>query len=387
MDRTLNVSDPQVLFHYPGDPNGLNYHHRLLVHKIGGGRWVCLSPDLELAVEDLNQRRHIVLGRNAEFPAHLIHECYTFDEVSKAELDRQKRLAKTMAAILDDSEVVDVAAMRWIISDPSSKRFGTLIPADSHGDIIPLGQHGLIDWDGDVHYVREIAANEVQAFTDRQKECANDIRTIGDHRDSQGRRFIQFGEATNLLRESKIEDWGFSGPRSVREFLRAVEAGPGDLTSYHAAWARSSGVTQASAICHEHQSLCESLRLGLIRDQLDISNSMAFGHLTRRIITLEIAVSRSPSAPDFSGLDLLVEAPVSASGAAHVATVNSWVTERLKERAQIQKQARLFKEEQAKKKGGGGGGDQEDEGKRWKKRQAKAKANPGGGAQGSAAGQ
>lgn len=386
MDRTLNISEPQVLFHYPGDPNGLDYHHRVLVHKIGSGRWVCLSPDLELSVEDLNLRRHVVLGRNVDFPIHLAPSCYAFDELSKVELEKQKRLAKTMAAILDDSEVVDVAARCWIISDPSSKKFGALIPAENVQDILPLGEHGLVEWEGEIHYVREIALDEVQSFKDARKESSNDIRTIGDHRDSQGRRNMAFNAAVNLLRESSIDDWGFTGPRSVREFLRAVEAGPGDLISYHMAWARSSGVAQSSAICHEHQSLCEVLRLALLRDQYDVSNSMACEQLTRRVITLEIAVSRSPASPDFSGLDIVTEAPVTTGGAAHVASMSSWITEKLKERANIQKQSRLFREEQSKKKGGGKGDQGEDGGgQRWRKKTKGQKGAGGGGADGSAA--
>ena len=72
MERTLNISEPQVLFHYPADPNGLEYHQRVLVHKIGQGRWVVLSPDLELSVEDLTQQRHVVLSRHSPFPPHLL---------------------------------------------------------------------------------------------------------------------------------------------------------------------------------------------------------------------------------------------------------------------------------------------------------------------------
>lgn len=69
--RTLNVADPQMRLHFPGDAAGFDYYHRLLLHKLGGGRWICLTPDFELEVKGLSTRRHIVLGRTAPFPVHI----------------------------------------------------------------------------------------------------------------------------------------------------------------------------------------------------------------------------------------------------------------------------------------------------------------------------
>ena len=60
---------------------------------------------------------------------------------------------------------------------------------------------------------------------------------------------------------------------------------------------------------------------------------------------LEMAMARNPAAPDFTGLDVVSETPIAVQGQAYVSAITSWVTERLKEQSQIQKQARLFKEE------------------------------------------
>lgn len=56
-DYTLDVSDPQILLHFPLDPNGFTEHHRLLLCRLGPGRWVAASPDYELEVLDLNNPR------------------------------------------------------------------------------------------------------------------------------------------------------------------------------------------------------------------------------------------------------------------------------------------------------------------------------------------
>ena len=126
-DRTLNISEPQVLVHFPNDGHGFYYHHRILLHKVSGGRWVTLTPDLDQEIHDLNTQRHVVLGRNSLFPVHLAQECYVFDEITKNELERQKKIAKTTASILDDSAVVDIAALQWYVADPSSEKFGLVV--------------------------------------------------------------------------------------------------------------------------------------------------------------------------------------------------------------------------------------------------------------------
>lgn len=59
-DLTLDISDPQVLLNFPEDPNGVTEHHRVLLCRLGPGRWIASSPDFDLEVLDLNNRRHTV---------------------------------------------------------------------------------------------------------------------------------------------------------------------------------------------------------------------------------------------------------------------------------------------------------------------------------------
>ena len=80
-----------------------------------------------------------------------------------------------------------------------------------------------------------------------------------------------------------------------------------------------------------------------------------------------MAVARNSAAPDFTGLEVISEAPISSQGQAYVSNMATWVTDRLKEKAQIQKQSRLFREEF--NRGGRKQGEDEETaggGKRWK---------------------
>ena len=299
-----------------------------------------LTPDLELEVVDLSTHRHRILARYGPIPADIADECYIFDEISKAELERQKRMAKTMGSILDDPQVVNVDTQQWYVW----ARFGQAIPLEIVGDVVALGQHGVVPWDDETEHVREMATTEIDSFKESKKDSLGDARLLGEHKDPQGCRHMSLQYSLALMSEEKFDDWGFVGPRATKECLVAIHDGPGDVISYHNEWVRYSRISNSSAIAHEHRSLIETLRLGFSKDQLDC-NLTCMVNVVRRLIVLEMAVARSPAAPDFTGLDVVSETPTAVQGQAYVSAITSWVTERLKERSQIQKQARLLKEE------------------------------------------
>ena len=98
---------------------------------------------------------------------------------------------------------------------------------------------------------------------------------------------------------------------------------------------KHSGVNSHSSVVREHQNIVdvEGVRLAISWDQLDVSNLLCFELLIRRLGQLEVAVGRWPSSPDFTGLDMLLDAAVSEGGSANTKALDAWVTERLKERA------------------------------------------------------
>lgn len=389
-DISLDVPEPQILLNFPGDANGFFHHHRLLLKRLSPGRWIALSPDYELETIDLNARQHIVLGRRSPFPAHLLPEIYAFDVIPRGDLESYRRRAATMAVVLGDEDMQEIQSQSWVFSDPQSSKLGTEVRPDALANAVFMGNRGLVEVDGAIEGIEEIPSTDVSGFADKMKGTQGELRTIGTHIDSQGKRFISLSDAFPLMRQSELPDWTFEGPRATQEMLSSVLQGTADLTSYHLQWIQHSGVNQKSSISHEHKCLIECLRLAICRDQLDVTNLMSMELLTRRIIQLELAVSRNPSSPEFGGLELLMEAPISVGGAASVRAVDTWLTARLKEQANIQKQTRLYREEQAMKykdkTGGGGGGD--DQPSAWRrKNRPKAKAKSGPSASGGVAGE
>ena len=213
--------------------------------------------------------------------------------------------------------------------------------------------------------------------------------TLGVHKDAQNKRYLSLSDAYPMLRQSSFDDWGFAGPRAALEFLGSIREGTSDLPGYHLQWLQHSGVNSRSAVAHEHKTILEAVRLGICRDQLDISNLLSFELLIRRAIQLEMAVARCPSNPEFSGLEALMESPITSGGSASTRALDSWLTDRLKEKAQIQKQARLYREEMsygARDKGSSYHGDDADgPGGKWRRKKKTPKPKAGAGAGGSGA--
>ena len=80
------------------------------------------------------------------------------------------------------------------------------------------------------------------------------------------------------------------------------------------------------------------------------------------MVQIETAVRRNAKIPDFTGLECMLDARTDSSGAAVTATFDSWVTDRQKDAANIQKQGRLLREEAAntKKQNDGNAGSSND---------------------------
>ena len=65
---------------------------------------------------------------------------------------------------------------------------------------------------------------------------------------------------------------------------------------------------------------------------------------SRRLVQLEMAAARNPSAPDFTGLGVIGDGVTQADGSSRVPRFRHGVAERLKERSDILKQNRIYSE-------------------------------------------
>ena len=332
------------------------------------------SPDHELDTYDLSTHRHVVLERNSMFPANIRAQTYGFDEISRAELNSLKRRARTQAAILDDAPEEDVDALVWVIAETDHVRFGRLLDEDEIDNAVLGEEKGVCTVEGVEVFCQQLQRSKLDAWKQERSATQGDLRLLGNHRDVSGKRYLAFKDAVPLLRESQFADWIYQGPRATKEWLNAVKEGVGGLTLYHAELVRRSGISESTAVCHIHGVLCESLRLAIEIDQLDVSNSVAFELLVRRLIQDETAIARNPRHPDYGGLEVVMQSPLTDKGGAQTLKFQEWVTGRLRDQANIYKQSRLWNEEQRMRHGdrehpkGDGKGDKKNKNKKKKQK-------------------
>ncbi|CAE8717298.1 unnamed protein product, partial [Polarella glacialis] len=347
-DFSLDVAEPQILVEFPNDADACYWHHRVLLKRIAGPNWLCLTPDHDICRHNLETSNHLVLDRAAQFPAAQRAFVYAFDPIDRASLEGFKRIATTQAALLGDGGDVEVQAFVWVICDTSRSDYGNVVDSRLVNDPltgVAFGAKGIIKVASEDVFVEKVQADNLAAWTAKSVADSGDTRLLGDHRDAAGKRKLDLPSAVAMMRESKIEDFPLQGVRACREYLAAVSEGPGNLNSYHSEWVRLSGVNEASAVCHTHRTLAETLRLLISFDQVDLSNLAGGEQLIRWIIQIETAVERNPKLPDFSGLDIVTGASTSAEGKALAPKFGEWITERMKSRATIWKSQRLYNEE------------------------------------------
>lgn len=157
--KVLDISDPQVAVQYSHDKE-FTFHHRILLYRITGARWVTLTPDFEFAVRNFDEDDIVVLERGCEFPEEVRSSCYAFDPVDAVTLATYRRRAKLHAAILGESaELQEPPATVWVYADSLDPHVGDPVSAEAlevPDGFVSLGDRGLVRVDGEEKFVERI---------------------------------------------------------------------------------------------------------------------------------------------------------------------------------------------------------------------------------------
>ena len=62
---SLHVEELQVLVDFFQDANGFHWHHSLLLHALGEGRWTCSTPVVSVQLVGVEDHRVIIPQRNS----------------------------------------------------------------------------------------------------------------------------------------------------------------------------------------------------------------------------------------------------------------------------------------------------------------------------------
>ncbi|CAK0895895.1 unnamed protein product [Prorocentrum cordatum] len=261
--------------------------------------------------------------------------------------------ARALGTILgfDLAGVVGLPGDKWYVSDPTSSHFGEEVPPQVLANeevLVRRGDVGLVRLDDVwIHAIKVSEGQNFDAYLARARGGAGrGPRVVGDERDQDGGRYIDFRDSVRRMKETTIPGWPLQGRRATREAVLSLrDGGQGNWEEHHATWLRRSGVAERGNVAREHHMICVSLRMMQQFDQLDLFNIAGAEYLVRRLKQLESATRKNPRAPDFEGLDLILDAGVDDTGGMVLPEFDGWVGDQARARAQTMKANRQWQEE------------------------------------------
>ena len=361
----LDIGVRQVLVDYFDDAN-FGFHHRLLMIPSGkeDGKWVALTPDHEAQVLDLNQFERVTpLTRCGAFPQRCVqYGVYGFDPFEDGEFDDCLRECRELAYVmgyLKRSGGDDVEGQRWRVADVTNPSFGETIPDDAWADddqVVLRGKAGMIQIDDEWVFIQMVADDGFHAWQDEKFTKAIADPRVLPLAKGRGKRYRGEFESVALWTPLAIpkgetepprESSPFRGPPAAKEWFDSMRSAGLSLLTHHADFIRRAGVSEAGGVSREHESLMDLLRHAVTWDQLDGCQCAVIEGLVRRVIALELAVSRNPKAPDWEGLEHLTASRVTNQGVLNVDVFGQWLADRQRDTAMRMKQGRLLREEKA----------------------------------------
>lgn len=126
----------QVLVYFEDDEHSLYYHHRLLVVQGPDGKWIGVSPTLEVQVFDLAKLagQATPLRRGMPFPSTIPwDEIFAFDPISRDTEERLREERLDFAALLGYVQKASPPRRsgRWVVADTASELFSQEVPEEA----------------------------------------------------------------------------------------------------------------------------------------------------------------------------------------------------------------------------------------------------------------
>ena len=145
------------------------------------------------------------------------------------------------------------------------------------------------------------------------------------------------------------KDWPFRGPSAAMELLQSARAAGEDLTTVHAYFSQSSGLSAESQVAIKHRDLIAVLTHQVCSDQGNAPQLAPAELVARLVLQIHQAVKRCPRAPDFRGTQVMVMSKLDSSGGLLTGDFATFVADEQKSEAFTLKQQRLFAEEEEKR--------------------------------------
>ena len=349
-----DIAERLVLIDFWNDP--IPWHMRLLLQGTGApGVWIASSPDMEVARVDLNEHRVVLLQGGSPIPPDYAgNYSYCFDSpIDAVELARVRAEGREMVTLLGLSTATATPdGSTWRVADPADDSFGDAVPAEALGTpavFRPEGSAALLRIEENWTFAQLVPDAELSEWR-RKKTAHQDPRLLG-HFTAQGseKRFLTFDAAAQKLDYAALAPpgWPFKGDRISLETVQSLVSVGRNFVAEDLEWQSKSGVHRSSGTSVAHRRVAEAMMLFTEFDQLDITQIAGVEYLLRWWHQMEVAVRRSPSCPDYSGLDNMMPSQLDGHGGLALNGFTHWFAGIQRDEAQVLKQQRLMKEEQA----------------------------------------
>ena len=221
--RTLNIPERQVLRYYEGDPNGLDWHHRILLERVEGSSWVICTPDLDVYACDLNETPVRGLERNAGFPWDVARAVYCFDaarftaEVRQRVKGEARALAEVLGAELGAADQEDDGYV-WVLAEAAHADFGHEFRADElvspDGTQILDDEKGVRRFQGKLVFIENVLREELEEWKAERRPGlpggnAGGVRILGNFKNKKQQRQLTLAGALELSSQEEFKDWPF----------------------------------------------------------------------------------------------------------------------------------------------------------------------------------
>ena len=180
--------------------------------------------------------------------------------------------------------------------------------------------------------------------------------------DEAKERWRSMASAVSASFEDDFPNWPIEGPRSLFFAIRELRLESKNFLEHHQALVHSSGLHRFDRAVHEHEVCCSALHFGLCYDQLNLVNCAWAERIDKRRALLEKAYRDGAQAPNFEGAEHMLGWKRPVDGTLIDPAVLKFTSERLHQKAEVDKQARLARAERsARSTRTDNGGDEDDQ--------------------------
>ena len=132
---SLDIPERQVLLYFAGD--AVPWHHRILMERVSGSRWIVVTPTFDLEVVYLAEAEDVrPIERNSYMP-EACRPVFAFEPVDLVELDQLRWRCRQYADVqgVQTPDALAHGDADWLYSDPAHDKFSLPVP----GQVMAVG--------------------------------------------------------------------------------------------------------------------------------------------------------------------------------------------------------------------------------------------------------